>query len=201
MKCQENLPKVLASSGDRFDDVGSKEVSDQCQERVKNLISLLKSAQRCWKLGIYINLILKSQGPEGNFFSASTGGINTANKRENEASQNKSSGNTAQIENSKVLVLLLMLQPENCHQGNPGNVENQVEPLGFGAQNCRGGERGACPCLTQVFILSGRTRVIWGFTVFYQFPGIKPKFNCSHQTFVVGMWEQRSLILTFQMCS
>lgn len=48
------------------------------------------------------------------------------NKRENGASQNKSSGNTPQTETPKVLVLLLMLQPENCHQGNPGNVENQA---------------------------------------------------------------------------
>lgn len=34
----------------------------------KNLIiSLLKSAQRCWRLGIDINLILRSQGLEGKF--------------------------------------------------------------------------------------------------------------------------------------
>lgn len=33
----------------------------------KNLISLLKSAQKCWRVDIYINLILQSQGLEGKF--------------------------------------------------------------------------------------------------------------------------------------
>lgn len=38
------------------------------------------------------------------------------------------------VTNPKGFGLLLMLKPENCEQGNPGNVENQVVPLVLGAQ-------------------------------------------------------------------
>lgn len=34
------------------------------------------------------------------------------------------------VTNLKGSGLLLMLKPENCEQENPGNVENQVVPLG-----------------------------------------------------------------------
>lgn len=84
----------------------------------KNLISLLKSAQRCWRIGIYINSILKSQ--EGSI-----------QRIRGKMGPHR---NKPQVETPKVLVLLLMLQPENCYQGNPGNEENQVVPPGFGAQ-------------------------------------------------------------------
>lgn len=164
-----------------------------------NLISLLKSAQRCWRPGIDINLILKSQGGEGKFqrclHQAPEGIQWITGKMQPPRINHLVTHPRLRPQrfwfcywccNLRIVIKETQeMQKIKWHLG----LEHKLKPAGVGKWVLSLPHTGFHPLRKHQSDL--RLHNILP----PLFPGIKPKSNCSHQSFVVWMGEHRSLIL------